>query len=62
MDNKDQTCCFTGHRKIPPEQSEKIAGRLKTVLIQLIESGIRYFGAGGGAGALTHWQRRRYWS
>jgi uncharacterized phage-like protein YoqJ len=50
MDNKDQTCCFTGHRKIPPEQSEKIAGRLKTVLIQLIESGIRYFGAGGALG------------
>jgi hypothetical protein len=47
---KNQTCCFTGHRKLPPGQSEKIAGRLKTVLIHLIEVGFRDFCAGGALG------------
>lgn len=47
---RSQTCCFTGHRKLPPEQIATIAARLKTVLTELIEGGIRYFGAGGALG------------
>ncbi len=44
------TCCFTGHRKIPPEQYHRIAERLQEHIIQLIEEGIWYFGAGGALG------------
>ena len=47
---KNKTVCFTGHRKIPPEQYSSIAGRLEKVLIQLIEQGYLYFGAGGALG------------
>lgn len=47
---KEKACCFTGHRKIPSEQYKQIAGRLRKELIQLIESGIIYFGAGGALG------------
>lgn len=47
---KERTCCFTGHRKIPPLQSVEIAGRLKTELIKLIDQGYLYFGAGGALG------------
>lgn len=44
---KKQTCCFTGHRKIPPEQYERIAQRLKAEITALIHRGVVYFEAGG---------------
>ena len=47
---KNQTVCFTGHRKIPPEQAGALARQLKSTLIQLINDGYRYFGAGGALG------------
>ena len=47
---KNRTCCFTGHRKIPPEDLEQISRRLENILIQLIEKGYKYFGAGGALG------------
>lgn len=47
---KNRTVCFTGHRKIPPEQVNTLARRLKTTLIQLISDGCLYFGAGGALG------------
>lgn len=47
---KNQTVCFTGHRKIPPEQAGALGRRLKSTLIQLINDGYRYFGAGGALG------------
>lgn len=47
---KERTCCFTGHRKIPPLQSLQIAERLNTELIKLIDQGYLYFGAGGALG------------
>lgn len=47
---KTKTCCFTGHRKIPPEQYHRIAERLREHIIQLIEEGTCYFGAGGALG------------
>lgn len=50
MDCKLKTCCFTGHRKIPPENFEEISRRLEATLIKLIEKGYRYFGAGGALG------------
>ena len=47
---REQTCCFTGHRKIPSMQAKKIAGRLKDEIIKLIDQGYIYFGAGGALG------------
>lgn len=47
---KERTVCFTGHRKIPPEQLDVIARRLRNTLLELIENGYRYFGAGGALG------------
>lgn len=47
---KIRTCCFTGHRKIPPEQYGEIARRLKEAVIELINEGYCYFGAGGALG------------
>lgn len=50
IDCKLKTCCFTGHRKIPTEDFEEVSRRLETMLIQLIEKGYKYFGAGGALG------------
>jgi len=47
---KAQTCCFTGHRIIPPNEYEGIQKRLEGEIINLIHQGVRYFGAGGALG------------
>lgn len=47
---KEKTVCFTGHRKIPPEKKDEIAGRLRETLVQFIERGYLYFEAGGALG------------
>lgn len=47
---KEKTCCFTGHRKMPPEDMKGISQRLRTAVIGLIEKGYCYFGAGGALG------------
>ena len=47
---RNRTVCFTGHRKIPPEQVDTLALRLKATLVQLINDGYLYFGAGGALG------------
>ncbi len=47
---KEKTVCLTGHRKIPLEKSKDISKRLKEMLIQLINRGYLYFGAGGALG------------
>lgn len=48
--NAQHTCCFTGHRKLPLQKREEIIRKLEQTLITLIQSGIRYFGAGGARG------------
>ena len=45
-----QTCCFTGHRELPPEEQAEIASRLERVISALYQKGIRYYGAGGALG------------
>ena len=45
-----ETACFTGHRIIPPELFPMVRERLKRVLLNCIEKGYRYFGAGGALG------------
>ena len=47
---KNQTCCFTGHRKIPVWQYKYIATQLKSKIIELIKQGVIYYGAGGALG------------
>lgn len=47
---RNQTVCFTGHRKIPPERLRVVARRLRETIIKLIEDGCLYFGAGGALG------------
>lgn len=47
---KDQTCCFTGHRKIPPKDLHKIKKHLPDEIEKLIRQGVRYFGTGGALG------------
>ena len=45
-----QTCCFTGHRHLPPEEQAEIANRLERVISAQYQKGIRYYGAGGALG------------
>ena len=45
-----QTCCFTGHRELPPEEQVEIASRLECVISAQYQKGIRYYGAGGALG------------
>ena len=47
---KNQTCCFTGHRKIPPEKYAHIAEQLRAEIRAMINKGVIYFGVGGALG------------
>ena len=47
---KEKTCCFTGHRAIPKQQSDSIYAALKAEINSLIKTGYCYFGAGGALG------------
>lgn len=47
---KNKTCCFSGHRIIPSEEKKKIQKTLKNKIIELIDSGVIYFGTGGALG------------
>ena len=47
---RSKTCCFSGHRKIPPMQSEQIAERLWTEIMDLISAGYVSFIAGDALG------------
>ena len=51
-DMRKKTCCFTGHRNIPPKEYESVKIRLREAIITAIENGYRYryFGAGGALG------------
>ena len=47
---KNQTCCFTGHRRIPESEHANIQKLLESEITNLIHQGVRYFGAGGALG------------
>lgn len=47
---REKTCCFTGHRDLPFLKRNVIARKLEQTVIDLIHSGIQYFGAGGALG------------
>lgn len=50
MFNKNETCCFTGHREIPTELYPSIKKALKKELLKAYAYGIRSFIAGGALG------------
>lgn len=47
---RSKTCCFTGHRQIPPDKQAEIADKLERVIVDLYQKGVRYYGAGGALG------------
>ncbi len=48
---REKTCCFTGHRKLPTGwDRRKLAQGLEKAIIEKIEKGVRFFGAGGARG------------
>lgn len=47
---RNKTCCFTGHRQIPPGKRTEIADKLERTIVGLYQKGIRYYGAGGALG------------
>ena len=47
---REKTVCFTGHRIIPPEKGTALSAQLQEEVRTLIQSGYRYFGAGGALG------------
>ena len=50
MEALEQTCCFTGHRRIPQDQIAEVSLRLRDAIVESIENGYKYFGAGGALG------------
>lgn len=47
---KEDACCFTGHRDIPPKILSALTAKLEAIVLELIADGIRYFYAGGALG------------
>ena len=48
---REKTCCFTGHRKLPTGWGRwKLTAELEKTIIDQINNGIKFFGAGGALG------------
>lgn len=47
---RERTCCFTGHRDLPMNGQKEIGAKLEQTIINLIDRGIRFYGAGGARG------------
>ncbi len=45
-----KTCCFTGHRQVPPPEQKELKVRLEQELRKLIDAGFTTFHAGGALG------------
>ncbi len=50
MSIKEQTCCFTGHRFIDPNEVETVFENTKEVVSLLASKGVKFFGTGGALG------------
>ena len=48
--NRNETCCFTGHRIVRSEDIDAINNNLKKVIASLYKSGMRRFISGGAIG------------
>ncbi|MBR5155832.1 MAG: DUF1273 family protein [Clostridia bacterium] len=47
---RETTCCFTGHRFVPPESSSKLNKALQNAITELMEAGVSTFISGGALG------------
>ena len=47
---REATCCFTGHRRLPAERIARIEEKTAHVMDVLIRAGYRWFVAGGALG------------
>lgn len=47
---RDQTCCFTGHRKIPSEFYKELECSIRSAILSMIRRGVLYFETGGALG------------
>lgn len=50
MDLREQTCCFTGHRLLPPGMDEILYSRVLALSEELIAQGYTRFASGGALG------------
>lgn len=50
MREKNNTCCFTGHRDISLYTYDTLLNRVEPLVMRLIENGFRYFVCGGALG------------
>jgi len=50
MKVRDITCCFTGHRNIPQEETPILEEKLEVLIRSLVRHGVIYYGAGGALG------------
>ena len=48
--NRENTCCVTGHRKLPETKIRQIAINLNREIEQLLSVGVEYFISGGALG------------
>lgn len=46
----EETCCFTGHRKLSSREKKRVHSALERTVECLIQAGIRFFGTGGALG------------
>ena len=47
---RDKCCCFTGHRRISPQENEQLRGAVGETVLRLCEEGYDTFIAGGAIG------------
>lgn len=50
LTSPEETCCFTGHRKISQHDAEILPVRLEMTVRELYERGVRHFRCGGALG------------
>ena len=54
MRNRNNTCCFTGHRDISAVTYHDLNERLEPIMMRLIQRGYKYFVCGGALGFDTY--------
>lgn len=47
---REQTCCFTGHRRMTASERDRLTPWLESAVTELVKQGIVYFGVGGAVG------------
>ena len=50
MIDKNQVCCFSGHRNIVKEKPPQIEAAVEKAVVELVSQGVVFFGSGGSLG------------